>query len=250
MLYFDYGNFKLSYLEIKMNILSFDSSAAACSVALSNITEIFACDFKKMSRGQAEYLMPMIKKTLMKSGLRPCDIDMVAVTIGPGAFTGIRIGLASANAFGLALNIPVVGITTTRAVAMAQDNPQGKDILVAIDSKRADIYMEILSPNGISKMQPKLLSLDDIVKFIANDSDLLICGDAIPRLLPILAAAEINYIHAWQENIFPDPAVIAKLATEDFIKYGAMAFENKPKPLYIRPPDASLPKSTPSIIVN
>ncbi len=232
-----------------MNILSFDCSAAACSVALYDGEEILANLYKKMLRGQSEWLMPMIKESLTVAKLKPSEIDMIAVTTGPGAFTGIRIGIASACAFGLALDIPVVGITTNRSIAMAQPNPQMKDILVAIDSKRADIYVDILSPDGISKTQPKLLLLDAAAKLIADTEDILICGDGVSRLKPILDMAGINYIHA-RKNICPDPAVVAKLAIDDFIKYGAKAFADKPKPLYIRPPDASLPKLRPCIIIN
>src|SRR5438552_13886170 len=100
-------------------ILALDSSGAACSTALWRRGAVVARSRREMARGHAEALIPMLVETMSGAGESLKALDAVAVTVGPGAFTGIRIGLAAARGIGLAANIPVVGITTFAAIAEA-----------------------------------------------------------------------------------------------------------------------------------
>jgi len=226
-----------------MNILSFDTSAAACSVAMTVDGKTLAFLSEEMIRGQSERLIPLIQQILSQVSLKPADLDMIATTVGPGAFTGIRIGLSAARALGLALDIPVVPTTTTRAIAMAQLNEKKRPILVAIETKRVDMYVDILTPDGLSKTGPQALSLKDAATLVEGSSFLL-CGDGACRLAPILNETGLDYLIE-NQSILPDPVVIAKLAAADYANLGPDAFIVPPQPLYIRPPDASLPKANP-----
>ena len=126
-----------------MKILALDSSSGACSAAVRLDGNTIARRFEIMERGQSERLMPMVKDLLDETGVAISDLDLIAVTVGPGAFTGLRIGLAAARGLALALGKPCFGVTTTQAVAAgaAGDAP----LLVAIDSKRACIdYIGVL----------------------------------------------------------------------------------------------------------
>ena len=91
-------------------ILAMDTSTAACSVALWRDGGVVASRFEVIERGHAEYLVPMIEAVMAEADERPADIDLIAVSIGPGAFTGIRLGLATARAMALAQDIPCIGI--------------------------------------------------------------------------------------------------------------------------------------------
>ena len=95
-----------------MKILAFDSATSACSAAIWRDGEIPARRFVAMERGQSEALIPMVVEVLKEAGLTYAEIDFIAVTVGPGSFTGVRIGLAAARGMALAGGLPVVGVTT------------------------------------------------------------------------------------------------------------------------------------------
>src|SRR3569832_1939804 len=96
-----------------MLILAFDTSIAACSVALIRDAAILAATREVMDRGQAEALMPMIERVMESARASYRDLDRIAVTTGPGSFTGVRVGLAAARGLGLASEKPIVGVLTT-----------------------------------------------------------------------------------------------------------------------------------------
>jgi tRNA threonylcarbamoyladenosine biosynthesis protein TsaB len=100
-----------------MMLLAFDCSASACSAAVRHDGSTVAREWRAMERGHAEALVPLIEATLGQAGARFEDISAVATTVGPGSFTGVRIGLATARGLSLALGAPVVGVTTFEAVA-------------------------------------------------------------------------------------------------------------------------------------
>ncbi|MHA1598030.1 MAG: tRNA (adenosine(37)-N6)-threonylcarbamoyltransferase complex dimerization subunit type 1 TsaB, partial [Alphaproteobacteria bacterium] len=125
-----------------MRVLAIDTATSSCSVAMWGDGDILARRAESMPRGQSEALMGMIADVLSEAELDMSAIDLLAVTIGPGAFTGIRIGLAAARGLALASGLPLLGVTTTEAIAAAI---KGNNIplLVALDSKRADIFIEV-----------------------------------------------------------------------------------------------------------
>src|SRR5262245_1095256 len=125
-------------------ILALDSSGGACSVALWRRDAVVARRYRAMTRGHAEALMPMIVETMAAAAEAFPALTAVAVTVGPGAFTGIRIGLAAARGIGLAADIVVTGVTTFAAVAEAVPEAEraGQKLLVLLDSKRGDLFVQ------------------------------------------------------------------------------------------------------------
>ena len=127
-----------------LNILALDTALASCSVALWRDGAIDARCFALMDRGQSEAIMPMVRQVMAEAGAQFADIDLVAVTIGPGAFTGLRIGLAAARGLALAAGLPCLGVTTLEAVAAgipAAERIAGT-VLVVLETKRADVYAQ------------------------------------------------------------------------------------------------------------
>jgi tRNA threonylcarbamoyladenosine biosynthesis protein TsaB len=99
-------------------VLAFDTSAGACSAAvLGGDGTVLARRCEALERGHAERLLPMLRDVLAEAGVEIADLALLAVTIGPGTFTGIRIGLAAARGLALASGLPLVGVTSLEAVA-------------------------------------------------------------------------------------------------------------------------------------
>ncbi|MEC8200622.1 MAG: tRNA (adenosine(37)-N6)-threonylcarbamoyltransferase complex dimerization subunit type 1 TsaB, partial [Pseudomonadota bacterium] len=142
-------------------ILALDSATSACSVAVLQDGEIKAHSYEEMSRGQAEALVPMIADTMSTAGLAFEDLDAIGVTVGPGAFTGVRIGLSTAQFLALASGKPLIGATTLETVLVAQGEAH-EPILVALDTKRTDIYVQLFAAGGGALTAPLALEEDQI----------------------------------------------------------------------------------------
>lgn len=214
-----------------MKCLAFDCAAGACSVAVLVDTEIVAGRAEEMERGHTEALVPMIQAVVREAGLDFAALDLIGVTVGPGAFTGIRIGLATARGLALAAEIPVAGVTTLAALAasVSPDRRAGRRVLAAVDTKRGDLYVQYFRLDGAAEGAPSVARPEDL----AAAGPLLIVGDAPDdSIAPLLAAGA--------ERATPrtvDPAALARRAVEDWRAGNALPAE----PLYLRPPEARLP---------
>lgn len=140
-----------------MYTLAFDTTANSVSIALLDDSDVVVQDNQIMERGQGEALIPMIQQIMASSGRKMSDIDRIAVSVGPGSFTGVRVGLATARGMGLALKKEVVGITTLEASAY---QTKGR-VLSVLDTKRGDFYTQIFE-NGIALEEPKIRTIDEI----------------------------------------------------------------------------------------
>ena len=122
----------------KQHILSIDTAMSGCSASVHTEGGGSYTNSKPMSRGQAEHLVPMVQDVLAQAKAEFSDFASIITTIGPGAFTGLRIGLSTAKSLGLALKIPVFGITTLQALALqyAPKNTKNLPIMVLIEKKQ------------------------------------------------------------------------------------------------------------------
>lgn len=198
-----------------MRILALDAATTACSVALWAEGRIVARRFQAMNRGQAEALLPMVAQVLAEADqARP---DLIAVTVGPGAFTGIRIGLAAARGLGLAWNIPVAGISTTLAVAASLEPAQrlGRQIVVVLDSKREDRWVQVFDQD-LAAITPPMSVMPQHIDALTTGPTLILDDPAL----------------------YTDAAIVAQLAAFHW----PLGTTLPPQPLYLRPADVSLPK--------
>lgn len=124
-----------------MNLLAIDTSAAACSVAVSHDRHVVQ-RLTVMQRGHAEALLPMVMATLKDSGLGFADLQALAVTVGPGAFTGLRVGVAAARGLALAAGLPCFGVSSLAALAEAAGLDGDTTILSVLDTRRGDFYAQ------------------------------------------------------------------------------------------------------------
>jgi tRNA threonylcarbamoyladenosine biosynthesis protein TsaB len=209
-----------------MLILAFDTTLAACSVAVWRDGATLAMAHAEMERGQAEALAPLIDGIMKEAGVNFAALSRIAVTIGPGSFTGVRVGLATARGFGLALGIPVIGLTTGEVLQVGAAT-RGTVISV-IDTKRGDFYVETFQADGTRLSDAAVLSAEAIAAMIVAGGEVTLVGDGAARLSTDNAHVDATRTH-------PDAAVMAALAAQRRIPADA------PLPLYVRPPDVTMP---------
>lgn len=176
--------------------------------------------------------MPMIAAVLDEAGLGWPEISLIGVTVGPGTFTGIRIGLAAARGLALAAHLPIAGIGTCEALAhgVAAEERRGRTLLVVVDSKRADLFVqafdERLVPLGPPAGMAPVKALD------LAPGPLLLAGDAAERLVALRPDAVLS-----SAPVHPDARIVARLAAVRHAAGTALPAE----PIYLRPPDVTLP---------
>src|SRR3978361_2496300 len=121
-----------------MLILAIDTALDACAAGVldTDAGELIAMESQAMKRGHAEALMPLIGRVMKDSGMAFATLDRIAVTTGPGSFTGLRVGLSAARGIALAADKPVVGLTTLSAYAapLVSENAE-HPIISAIDAR-------------------------------------------------------------------------------------------------------------------
>jgi len=223
-------------------ILALDSSGAACSTALWRRGAVVARRYREMARGHAEVLMPMLVETMAEAGESLSALNAVAVTVGPGAFTGIRIGLAAARGIGLAADIPVVGVTTFAAVAEAVSEKEraNRRLLVLLDSKRGDVFVQEFSSERTAIGLPTILSPDAALDRLASGSFIL-AGDGIAVVRSQVDAASPDVAYSAVDGP-ADACWVAQLAVRSI----AERTDLPPTPLYLRAPE---PRSPPAAAV-
>lgn len=223
--------------ECPPTILALDSATTGCAAALWRDGRVLAAASEAMARGQAQALMPAVAAVLARAGLVPADVDMVAVTRGPGAFTGLRIALAAARGFALALGVPCVGVTTLEAVAHGVPAAERQDrlVLVCVESKREEVYVQLFSSTLEPASEPLACDAAALKGLFAGGERLVLAGDAALRTRAMLAGADLDILMS-AASALPDPAHIAAIASAR-----ALADAPAPEPLYLRPPDAILP---------
>lgn len=212
-------------------LLAIDTATGACSVAVSDGEEIVARLYQEMRRGQSEHLIGMIEAAMAESGVGFPELDSIVVTRGPGAFTGLRIGLATARAIGLACGKPVFGLTTTEVIAAGvqrgEDNPSF--VLAAVDGRRAEPYVQMFAPDGTACSDIIAATPDSIAEVLA-EAPFILAGDGCDKAEPMLPRLPLRRI-----DVMPDAAEMALLAH----RQRTSGIDLSPAdPLYIRPPDA------------
>lgn len=215
-----------------MRVLAIDTALEACSAAVLDTEHgILASRSVPMARGQAEALMPLVARVMDESGFEFAQLDRMAATIGPGSFTGLRVGIAAARGLALAAQKPAVGISTLAAYAaphLTEDNTV--PVIAVIDARHGQVYLQVFGPSGHTLVSPRVVPVGEAVRAIA---------DTAPR---IAGSAAGLLAGAWPADQ-PQPAVVDTRYAPDIAwvaRLGAAVIESSapPKPLYLRAPDA------------
>lgn len=214
-----------------MKILSIDTTMAACSAAIvdTEAAQPLAEAFLPMERGHAEALAPMVDHLMRQSGLALSQIDRIAVTVGPGTFTGVRIGLSFARGLGVALGIPIIGIDSLSAIAT--NAPEESPLLVVLDARNDDVYAALFDASRRLIAGPLLSKTGSAAEMAPSET--LLLGTASHTLRAVSGRSDLRMSKG---SDLPIAAHFARLAAR-------AEPAGIPAPLYLRAADAK-PQAT------
>jgi len=220
-----------------MLILAIDTALDACAAGVldTGAGKLIAQESQAMKRGHAEALMPLIARVIKEAGIAFASFDRIAVTTGPGSFTGLRVGLSAARGIALAADKPVVGLTTLAAYAapVVSDNA-GRPVISAIDARHDQVYFQVVSGDGRSLSRPRVAPIEEALRASRFGAPHLV-GNAAGILAD-----------RWPTDAPPPFRVDAQPAPDiEWVAWlgAAVNPDTAPaRPYYLRAPDAKLPK--------
>jgi len=220
-----------------MMILALDTCFNACSVAIGpgsgGVVDSVVERFEEMPSGQAERLLPMIAEALAEAKITLADVTLIAVTSGPGTFTGTRIGIAAAKGLALDRAIPLVGLSSLHLIAreVAVRASPTRDICVAIDVRREELYVQVFDPSGlISRTEPTLMTVKQVLE-IVRLRDVVLTGSGVSLM------AEHGAFQPGDCLEMPTALPKARYAL-DVVSARRQQGARAISPLYLRAPDA------------
>jgi tRNA threonylcarbamoyl adenosine modification protein YeaZ len=213
-----------------MRVLAIDTALEACSAAVLDTEGQTVSESLPMVRGHAEALMPLIERVMKEADMPFSALDRIAVTTGPGSFTGLRVGISAARGIALAAGKPAIGLTTLAAYAaphIAHDDKTA--VVVAIDARHQHVYLQVFGPGGRTVVAPRIASIADAVR-AAGSGPVRLAGTGAAMLMT-----------AWPPR--EPPGVVDEARAPDVVWVGRLAVAadetgSDPKPLYLRAPDA------------
>lgn len=216
-----------------MRVLAIDTALAFCSAAVLDTARggIIISESLPMVRGHAEALIPLVARVMERAELAFSDLDRVAVTTGPGSFTGLRVGISAARGFALAAGKPALGVSTLSAYAAPHlDEDKDVAVIAAIDARHEHIYLQVFASGGRIAVAPRLAPISEAVR-AATQAPCRIVGSAaqtVAERMPAGAPAPLRI----DVREAPDIDWVARM--------GAVLPEGQspPQPQYLRAPDA------------
>lgn len=218
-----------------MLILAIDTALESCAAAVldADAGNVLASESQVMSRGHAEALMPLIMRVMEGANVGYDRLERIAVTTGPGSFTGLRVGISAARGIALAAGKPVVGVTTLSAYAAPRVAENGSQpVLAAIDARHDHVYFQAVSGNGATLIRPRLSPVEEALRASRFGAPRLV-GNAAQLLAD-----------RWPKDTLP-PASVEQLPGPDiswvaWLGVAASPAKSPAKPFYLKAPDAKI----------
>ena len=220
-----------------MKILAFDTCFDGCSVCVAELRDAavvaLSSRMERFETGHAERLIPMVGEAMEEARVAFGDLDRIAVTVGPGTFTGTRIGIAAARSLALATSAPTVGVSSLAVMAeVASRTIDAETLAVVTDARRGEVYAQLFSGRGDrnADSEPLVLPIDDAAQIGGRGAITFVGSGAV-------AVAETAVRHgrdarAALPDLLPDAVALASIAA------GLEASDTPLAPFYLRPPDA------------
>ena len=218
-----------------MRLLVIDTALGACTAAVFEDARLLAAQFLPMTKGHQERLGGVVRDVVAEAGGGFDALDRIGVTVGPGSFTGLRVGRAFAQGLGAALDRPVVGISALDGLAGSLPE-DGSPVAALIDARRGQVYAKLFV-DGVATGPDEALTLEDAARRIAAlGPDVRLVGNGAA----VLTEAFPDLKHALiDDRVAPSPEALALLTA------AADPVMHLPKPLYLRAPDATPPSRLP-----
>ena len=215
-------------------MLAIDTALGACSAAVidASLNATLAAQSVAMERGHAEALVPMIAQVMQSAGVDFEELERVATTIGPGSFTGLRVGISAARGIALASGKPAVGVSTLDALtAPFATESETVPIVAAIDARHGNFYLQMVGAGGRKLVSPRVVNVEQALKSCAIG------------LVRIIGSGANLLASRWPVPNVPAPILVDPRTAPDIVwvaRLGAKADPEKsrPKPLYLKAPDA------------
>ena len=217
-------------------ILAIETGGRACSVAIVKDGVAVAEEHIATDHGQSTLLMPMIERVRAEAGCDYAELGRIAVAVGPGSFTGLRVGLAAALGISLASGVPAVGISSFLAVGIGiLQAPEARHRrgFILLDSRREEPFLVEIGDDDTFKFPPRVTTVADFDALLESAGPAVVFGDA-----PTLARGA---------DAFPPEVYVIQRAPQVVLVAARAAdperrFDLPPKPVYVRPPDVTMPK--------
>ncbi|MDJ0930887.1 tRNA (adenosine(37)-N6)-threonylcarbamoyltransferase complex dimerization subunit type 1 TsaB [Breoghania sp.] len=207
-----------------MTLLALDTALSRCSTAVLKDDGTLTALSEELGRGHAERLADMVSEVMAEAGVGFADLKRIAVTVGPGSFTGLRVALSLARGFAVVWPAELVGVTTLAAIAEGARKTAGENPLaVALPARAGEVYAQLFDPDGAPVGEPEAIEAKTFAERLPASARLV--GAAADRIAEIRPELEIV-----DRTPAPDIASVARL--------GLSALEGAPMPLYLKPPDA------------
>jgi tRNA threonylcarbamoyl adenosine modification protein YeaZ len=212
-----------------MILLAIDCSARLCAACVydAGAGRELGRAVLDLGKGHAEHLMAVIADALSASGVGYSDLDAIAVSVGPGSFTGVRVGVSTARGLALALKIPAIGVTTLEALAaQAREGFPDRAVLVALDGGREEIHAALYDEAAILRYGPAVATLAEMAGMASTNTPVL--AGTLAEKIAVAAGGRFDF---GPQDATADIAVYARLAA-------GKGKGEKPHPLYLRAADA------------
>jgi tRNA threonylcarbamoyladenosine biosynthesis protein TsaB len=210
-------------------ILNIDTALDSASVCLSEDDKVVQLSFNENQKDHASWLHTEIAEQLKKSGKKIKDLDAVAVSIGPGSYTGLRVGLAAAKGFCFALQIPLITVNSLKIIAFAVKEEAVDIICPLIDARRMEVFTAIYDKELQEKVSPHAMVLDkQSFESLLLSGKVLFCGNTVHKIQPLISNS-----NAFYSNTVADASHLARLSCNCYYKkeFAGLAYA---EPMYIK----------------
>lgn len=223
-----------------MKILALETSAKAVSAAVTEDGRVLAAGYQDTGLTHSRTLMPIVEHILKNAEIAPADIGAVAVAVGPGSFTGIRIGVAAAKGLAFSLDKPAVGVSTLAAMARNVSFAGGL-VVCAMDARRSQIYNALFEASGgvLTRLTPdRAIGLAELAEELQSDPrPKTVVGDGARLCAGALLAQGVSCRLA-PAHLLMQNAMSVALEAEALAAAGNLVTAQALEPVYLRPPQA------------